>query len=424
MKMKELPGGLKPTAKFTKPSGLNAFSPSGLRKLSRAFQCLGPVLALFTLPAPVLAQQIAIRNVRVLPVKGEAIPDGVVLIEKGKIKAVGSRLAIPSGATVIDGNGGTLMPGLVDANAHFGLRGAASEQASEVTPQIDAKALAAPRSGDYQRALSYGVTSVCLTPGSANVVGGECAVLKTAGGSLRRMLLRDKVAVRAALGLDTSSGNGGFRTGPGDLTSIFLRRPNSRMAAVWELRNALDKADASAALSAVRHGRAPLRISARIENDIRAALAVADEFQLPRLTLDDGCEAYAVGDQLAARHVSVVLGPLTDPQAGAPEGAAATLNTAGILADKGISVAFGSNSNDPAPLLHWAALAVKYGMKPEAALRAVTLTAAEICGVSDRVGSIEVGKDADLVLLSGDPLEIASRVEKVLVNGQVVYREP
>ena len=368
------------------------------------------------------AQRLAIRNVRIIPVRGEVVANGAVLIENGKIRAVGANIAIPSGTPTIDGGGGTIMPGIVDANARFGLRDTANEQASEVTPGTDILLQAAPHSPDFQRALSYGITSACLSPGSANVVGGECVVVKTAGKTLRKMLVRSKVGVRAALGLDTSAGNGGFfRAGSDSLANIYLRRPNSRMAAVWELRNALDKATQGSPLALVRQGRMPLRISARIENDIRAALAIADEFQVPRLTLDEGCESYKVADLLAARHASIVLGPFYDPQAGAPEGAGPALNTPGILADSGVKVAFGSNGDDPAPLLHWAALAVKYGLKPQNALRALTIDAAEICGVSDRVGTLEVGKDADLLLLSSDPLELTTHIEKVLLNGQVVY---
>ncbi len=381
------------------------------------------VLAALIFPALVRAQRLAIRNVRILPVQGGVIDNGSILIENGKIKAIGPAIAIPSGFTVLDGGGATVMPGIVDANAHFGLRDTANEQASEVTPQFDILAQAAPRSRDYQKALSYGVTSALLGPASANVVGGQCAVLKTAGGSLGKMLLRERTGVRAALGLDTYRGNGGFfRASPDSLANIYLRRPNSRMGAVWELRNALDHAAKSKSLNEVRQGRASLRVNARIENDIRAALSIADEFEVPKFTLEEGCEAYKVVDLLAARHASVVLGPLYDPQSSVSEGAGPLLNTPGLLAARGIMVAFGSNGDDPEPLLHWAALAVKYGMKPETALRALTLDAAEICGVADRVGSLEVGKDADLLILSGDPLEMTTHIEKVLVNGQVVYR--
>jgi hypothetical protein len=295
----------------------------------------------------------------------------------------------------------------------------------EPRSRVDILSQAAPRSGDFQRALSYGITSACLTPGSANVVGGRCAVMKTAGKSLQRMVLRDDVGVRAALGYDTASGNGGFfRASPDSLANIYLRRPNSRMAAVWELRNALDKAAKSPVLAAVRQGKTPLRISARIENDIRAALTITDEFRIPHVTIDEGTEAYKVADLLAARNVSVVFGPIADPQSNGPEGAGPILNAPGLLAARGVTIAFGSNADDPAPLLHWAALAVKYGLNAESALRALTQDAAEICSVGDRIGTIEVGKDADLLVLSGDPLELTTHIEKVLVNGQVVYSAP
>jgi len=380
------------------------------------------LLSLIVFAPKVEAQKLVIRHARILPIRGEIIPDGTIVIESGKIRALGANVQVPSGATVLDVVGATVMPGLVDANAHFGLRDT-NEQASEVTPQIRILAQIAPRSPDFTHALAYGVTTACLTPEAANIVGGQCAVVKTSGHTLDQMLLREAAGVRAALGYDTVGGNGGFfRTGGNNLTSIYLRRPNSRMAAVWELRKALDEATKYPALISVRSGKLPLRISAHVENDIRAALTITDEFKIPRLVLDGSVEAYKVADLLAERKVSVVLGPFYDPQIGGPESSEPMLNTPGLLAQKGVVVAFGSNDNDPGPLLHWAALAVKYGLSPEDALRAITLNAAEICGVADRVGSLEVGKDADLLILNGDPLELTTQLEKVLVNGQVVYR--
>jgi imidazolonepropionase-like amidohydrolase len=380
------------------------------------------VIAFLTLTMSANAQRLAIRHARILPIQGAVIADGTILIENGKIRALGANVAVPPNTPTLDVQGATVMPGLVDANAHFGLRDT-NEQAAEVTPQIRITGQIAPRSPDFQHALAYGVTSACLTPESANVVGGECAVVKTSGRTLEQMLLRENVGVRAALGNDTAAGNGAFfRAGAGSLNSIFLRRPNSRMASVWELRKSLDEASKYPALAAVRNGKQPLRVIAHAENDIRAAVTIADEFKLPRLVLDEGCEAYKVADLLAGHRVAVVLGPFADPQANGPDSASPVLNTPGILAEKGIPIAFGSNSGDPGPLLQWAALAVKYGLEPDVALRAITLNAAELCGVADRVGSLEVGKDADLLILRGDPLELTTQLEKVIVNGQVVYR--
>jgi imidazolonepropionase-like amidohydrolase len=165
-----------------------------------------------------------------------------------------------------------------------------------------------------------------------------------------------------------------------------------------------------------------LRIHATAANDIRAAVTIADEFKVPHIVIDDCIEGYRDLDILAARHIPVVLGPLFDPQLVSPERAAAVLNNAGLLSDAGVPVAFGSHGGDETQLREYAIYAVRAGMKPDLALRALTLTAAEIGGVADRVGSLQDGKDADLLILSGDPLDLTSHIERVIVNGQVVYR--
>lgn len=383
------------------------------------------------------ADTLALRNAKIYTVSGGVIEGGTVLMENGKIKAVGQNVAVPSDATVIDATGKVVMPGIVDANARFGVRGMSNEQAAEITPQVRACCFIDPRSPDFKRVVQSGVTTACITPGAANVVGGLCAVVKTSGGNLKDITLKDAVAVRASLGVDAYSGNSGFRTfGGGDaLANIYARRPNSRMATVWELRKALFQAQPkingqwsmvngqkpSKPLTLVLRGDLPLRLHARIENDIRVALTIAEEFKLPRVILDEADEAYKVADEIAARKIPVVLEPFSDPQYSSPEGAELCLNTAGILADKGVQIAFGSNGGDATQLLTWAAFAVRNGLKPDIALRAVTLNAAEIIGVADRVGSLEVGKDADLLILNGDPLDVTTRIEKVIVNGKVVH---
>lgn len=369
------------------------------------------------------AEVLVIRNARIFPVCGPPIDHGTILIEGGRIRAVGGGIAIPPGARVVDATGLAVMPGIVDANARFGVRGSGNEESSEVTPEARVARLINARSPEFQRALQSGVTSACVTPGSANVVGGLCAVVKTVRRDGRTALLRDGVALRAALGADTYSGNSSFRFfGFGEgLTSIYLRRPNSRMAAVWELRKALYEAKRYGSLARVLAGELPLRLHAVIENDIRAALTIADEFGLSRVVIDQGTEAYRLAGELARRKVPVVLGPFENPHGLPSESAEVCLNSAGLLAAKGVRVAFGSNGANPGELLSWVALAVRHGMNPETALRAITLEAAAVAGVDDRVGSLEPGKDADLLVLSGEPWQVTTRILKVVVDGQVVH---
>jgi len=372
---------------------------------------------------PPIKSVIAIRNARILPVSSPEIPVGTVLIVNGKIRAVGASVTIPAGATIIEGVGKVVIPGLVDAGARFGLGETANEQASEVTPSIHVLEQVNRHSPELRRALQSGVTTACFTPGPENIVGGLCGAAKTYVSNGEFLPLRDNTAILAALGEDTFNGNGSFlRANAGNLSSIYLRRPNSRMGAVFELRHALDSLKLYPELKLVRMGALPLRIHATAANDIRAAVTIADEFKVPHIVIDDCIEGYRDLDILAARHIPVVLGPLFDPQLVSPERAATVLNNAGLLSDAGVPVAFGSHGGDETQLREYAIYAVRAGMKPDLALRALTLTAAEIGGVADRVGSLQDGKDADLLILSGDPLDLTSHIERVIVNGQVVYR--
>ena len=370
-------------------------------------------------PVTSLAETLVLRNARIYTVRRSVIERGDILIRDGRIVSVGSVGSVGSGAKVLDLSGKTIMPGIVDANARFGMT-RSNEEAAEVTPGIRAAALAEYDSPEMKRALQAGVTSACVTPGPANVVGGLCSVIRMAGRSERTV--KESVGLRVALGQDVYGSNNSFR-GPGGegLANITNRRPNSRMATVWELRNALFQADRHPATANAIAGLIPIRFHARTENDIRVVFTLMDEFKFRNVILDDAVEAYKAADQIAARRIPVVLGPFSDPQGVTPEGTDALLNTAGLLAAKGIRVAFGSNGGDPGQLRAWAALAARNGLSPELALRAITLTAAEVAGVAKFVGSIEPGKDADLLILSGDPLQITSNIEKIIVRGQVVH---
>lgn len=367
------------------------------------------------------AQSLAIKNAKIITVSGATIEHGTVVVESGKIKAVGENIPIPSDARVIDGTGKVVMPGIVDANARFGMPGDDNEQASEVTPNVRALTLFDPFSPEVKRALQSGVTTACVTPGSQNSVGGICGATKTARTGHGKNL-KDGLAEKSALGMDVFSRNSGFRTSGGDsLSNIYTRRPNSRMGTVWELRHALYQSKKSPEMTKVIKGELPLRMHARVENDIRVALTIADEFKLKNVVLEDAIEAYKIPDLIAAHKFSVILGPFTDPDGEQAEGADACLNTAGILASKGVKVAFGSNGGDPSKLLFWAAMAAKAGLSRENAIKAVTQNAATVAGIGDRVGSIQAGKDGDFVILSGDPLDITSKIETVIINGVVTH---
>jgi|YNPNPStandDraft_1061719.scaffolds.fasta_scaffold24555_3 imidazolonepropionase-like amidohydrolase len=385
----------------------------------------------------------AIKAGRVLTVSGEVLENGVVLVENGRIAAVGTDVSIPEGATVVEGGEGVLTPGFIDADAPLGVSDNSNEEYREVTPHLRISAAIWPQAPEFQWARQRGVTAVGVMPGLANVVGGLGAVVKTRGDTVQEMQVRDEVGVLVSLGTPAAWGNIPIRSGRP--TSFFWRRPTTGMGVVWEVRKAFfdarryleapddptldpEERRGSAVLARALRGELPVWISARREGDIRTAFRIADEFQIPRWILVECTEGYKLAGEIAERKVPVVVGPLyyypTQPVQ-SNEGREICLNNAGILAEAGVPVALTTSSREGVgDLLTHAAFAVRHGLSPEKALRAITLTPAELLGVADRLGSIEVGKDADLVLLSGDPFQATTRILRVWIEGQPVFPTP
>ena len=398
------------------------------------------LLALLASPA-LAADVVAIKAKRVhtLAPGAAAAGPGVVILRDGRVEAIGASVAIPAGATVIEAD--EVIPGLVDAGAGYGLSGEANEQSSEVTPDFRAADSIDPNDRLFAQAAQSGVTTAYVGPGGSNVIAGLGAVVKTAGAPLvADRLLTDRSALEATIGIEPSRGNNAPRGG-GPL-NLYARRPTTRMGIVWLLRRSftdviaappdapvLEPAVTAAGrgiLREVTEGAVPIRVSARQSNDILSAFRLADELSWKRVVLEEGTEAYQVADEIARRKASVVLGPFGfEPRTSVlrQEGPDEVWSNAAILAARGIPIALQSGLASDGPRLRdLAAFAVRHGLPPEAALRAVTLGAAEVLGVASRVGSLEPGKDADLVLLSGDPLDPRSVVECVVIGGRVVYR--
>lgn len=408
---------------------------------------LGSLLVLF--PALVAAAPSALAADGVLAIRAKRVHAGtggepvaaVILVRDGKIEAVGPAVAIPADATVIDGGeSGVVIPGLVDAGAGYGLSGEGNEQSSEVTPDFRAADSIDPNERLFAQAAQAGVTTAYVGPGGSNVVGGLGAVVKTAGSPrVLDRLVTDRAALEATIGVEPSRGNNAPRGGAPN--SFFSRRPTTRMGIVWLLRRSFTDvvrsapgtvmeppvtAGGRAVLEDVIAGRLPIRVSARQSHDILSAFRLADELSWPRVIVEEASEAYQVQDEFARRKASVVLGPFGfEPRSNGQrlDNPDEIWSNAAVLAARGIGIAFQTGVASDGPRLRdLAAFSVRHGLAPDAALRAVTLGAAEVLGVASRVGSLEPGKDADLVLLSGDALDPRSVVECVVIGGRVVYR--
>jgi imidazolonepropionase-like amidohydrolase len=372
---------------------------------------------------------------RVVPVAGPPFEDGVVLVAGGRIEAAGRDLRVPEGAERVDARGKVVLPGLVDAHVHVGVHsegdGWAGQDTNEltdpVTPQVRALDAINPADLGFADALAGGVLTLNVNPGSGNPIGGQTAAVRSAGRTVDEMLLRAPSGMKSALGEN-----------PKRVYGERKQLPSTRLGTAAVIRDALVKAAnylAKAergddpperdlrweALGLVLQGEIPWRQHCHRADDIATALRLADEFGF-RLVIDHGTEAVVLADRLAERGVPVLIGPLLTSRSKV-ELRNRSLANPGRLAAAGVELGLITDHPVvPIHLLHvQAALAVREGLDPAAALRAVTLTPARVLGLDDRLGSLEPGKHATFCIWSGDPLDARSHVESAWIEGRQVY---
>ncbi|MEO5953951.1 MAG: amidohydrolase [Chloroflexia bacterium] len=395
----------------------------------------------------------AIKGGRVLTMEpGEGNQDiiwerGTVLIgDDGKIIAVGSEdsIDIPEGAEIIHAQGKTITPGLIDAHTHVGIgelavgrEGADTNEGSEpATPHLRAIDAIYPGDLAFADALSAGITAVNIMPGSGNVIGGLAVLVKTHGTRIDDMVIKHPTGLKAAMGENPKRGG-----------SDGKRMPSTRMGVAAMMRdhliraqNYLAKQDASRLsndpskpferdlkmehLGMVLRREIPMRWHAHRSDDILTAFRIRDEFGFD-MCLDHATEAHLIVDELVKRNIPAIVGPNLSTKYKV-ELKGRSLETPGILVKAGVKVALTTD--------HWVIgiqylplcliMAVKEGLPRETALRVLTRNPAEIMGVSDRIGSLAPGKDADIVIWSGDPLDIYQRPQSVYVSGQLTHTHP
>jgi imidazolonepropionase-like amidohydrolase len=373
---------------------------------------------------------VALTNARILTGSGVEFPKGVVLIVDGRIAGLGETLDLPATATVIDLAGKTVIPGLIDAACTLGVAGPANEDGEEVAPQIRIVDAFDPRSPDLARARQSGVTAAFVEPGNRGVIGGVASVIRTAGASRAAMIVRADAALKGAIGPWPSQGNYPPR---GGAATFFARRPTTRMGVAWEFRKAFQDAKAArdsketgapatGLLIQALEGKLPVRIAASRITDLETALQIAEELGLS-VSLEEAQESWKCAAALAKRNVPVLLRPAAGivPPSGI-EPVDVRLDALTLLTRAGVKTAL-LPAGGPEGLLASVALAVRHGASPAEALRAVTLAPAEILGVADRMGSLDKAKDATLVVLSGAPHDLTTRVERVMIDGRWVFGE-
>ena len=382
-----------------------------------------------------------IKGGYIKPISGQDIPEGDILVDRGKIIAIGKKVKAPTNCKVIDAHGLIVTPGLIEAHCHLGLHGEASrwesadynERSNPVTPHMRAIDGFRPDDEAVGIALAAGITTAVAGPGSANVIGGTFAAFKLVGNDVDAMVLKNPVAMKIAFG---ENPKGCFGQNGG-------KAPVTRMAVAGLLRETLYKTrkykeDVAAAekegkprpfdlqmeaMLPVINGEIPLKAHAHRADDILTALRIADEFGV-KITLDHCTDGALIVDRLVKAKRPCLVGPSFGCKS-KQELAHKSFTTAGILDKAGVEVCIITDA-PVIPLQYLplcAGLAIKAGMKEESAWRAITLNPAHVAGIDDRVGSLEPGKDADIVLFEGNPLrEIGARPRFVIVNGKVVVK--
>lgn len=381
-----------------------------------------------TAPTPA----VAITNAHVHPVSSPAF-DGTILLEDGRISALGPDVQVPEGAEVVDAGGRWVLPGFVDAHVHLGVHEEGEGWAGQDTNEMTGPVMAAVRALDavnpadrgFDDALEGGVTSVNVNPGSGNPIGGLAVALHTHGRVVDEMVLRSPSGLKAALGENPKRVYGEKGQTPSTRLGVALTiRTALATARAWAAKDPADRPVdlTSEALARVLSREIPWRQHSHRADDIATALRIAEEFGID-LVLDHGTESYLIADLVAERGVPVLYGPLIVSRSKV-EVRERTPRAPGILHRAGVKVSI-ITDHPVVPidfLVHQASLAAKEGLPHDEALRAITLNPAEVLGIDDRVGSLEVGKLADVVLWEGDPLDTRNRAQRVWIEGREVLR--
>ncbi|MFC8924184.1 amidohydrolase [Cellulosimicrobium sp. NPDC057127] len=383
---------------------------------------------------------VAVTNAYVVPVASPPVENGTVLIEDGMITAVGADVVVPDGVRTIDAAGRWVLPGFVEAHAHMGVMEEAEGWAGNDTNEMTDPNGSALRALDginvedegFRDALIGGVTSAVVKPGSGNPIGGQTVAIKTWGGrTVDEQVFQESVSVKSALGENPKRVYGDQKK----LPSTRLGVANVIRRAFVDAQNYVARRDAAAAkgepfdrdlgketLARVLAGELYWDQHTHRADDIATALRLADEFGY-RLVVNHGTDGAAVADVLAERDVPVIFGPMFTSRSKI-ELRDRDIANLGALARAGVRVAI-TTDHPVVPinfLVHQASLAVKEGLDRETALRALTVNPAAILGLDDRVGSLAPGLHGDVVVWSGDPLDVTARAEHVLITGTEVYR--
>ena len=382
---------------------------------------------------------ILIKNGYVKPMVGEDIENGCVLIgDDGKIAAVGKNLAAPADCLIIDAEGRLVTPGCVDAHCHIGLDNEGmgweghdyNEIVDPLTPHLRAIDSINPMDEAFGLALEGGVTSACTGPGSANVVGGTFVAIKLSGKRVDNMIIKNPLAMKCAFGENPKRCYGqGMKKSPTTrmATAALLRE------LLFKARNYMNDKDAGKtpafdmkmeAMLPVMRGEIPLKAHAHRADDILTSIRIAKEFGV-KLTLDHCTDGALIADELALEGYSAFVGPSLGSKTKI-ELQNKSFTTPAVLHEAGVPISIITDA-PVIPLQYLpmcAGLAVNAGLDQDAAWHAITINPAVQTGIGDRVGSLDVGKDGDVVIWTANPLTtLGAQAYTTIVDGKVVYQK-
>ena len=380
---------------------------------------------------------IFIKNGYIKTMAGADIENGCILLgDDGKIAAIGTDITAPAGAEIIDAEGRLVTPGCVEAHCHIGIgeeiigdKGADSnEKSNPITPEMRAIDGIRPEDGRLMNGIIGGVTTICTGPGSANVVCGTFVAMKLAGNCVDDMVIKNNVAMKCAFGENPKGVYGSSKKAPVTrmATAALLRE------LLFKARNYMEAKDAGKnptfdmkleAMLPVMRGEIPLKAHAHRTDDILTSIRIAQEFGV-KLTMDHCTEGHMIADKLATYDYPALVGPSFGSKS-KPELSNKTFETPAILHKAGVSVSIITDANvvpiENLPMC--AGLAVDAGLPMEEGWRAITINPAKHIGIADRVGSLEVGKDADVVIWTKDPLVYIGGAAYIsIIDGKIAYR--
>jgi imidazolonepropionase-like amidohydrolase len=390
---------------------------------------------------------LAIRGAKVYPISGPPIEHGVLLVANGKIVAVGEegKIKIPRGATVEDAAGKVVMPGIVDSHSHIGIianpmaedSGDANESSGPIQPGLRALDAIDPADPNIRMATAGGVTTANIMPGSGNVMGGQTAYVKLRGNTIEQMLIPGTIG-----GMKMANGENPKHYGAKDKAPMTrmeeaalargIYEKATQYKAKWDAYNkAVTAGDKTAKqpdrdldldpVVEVLEGKRVVHNHTHRADDVMTALRLSDEFHY-RLVVQHGTESCQVAGELAKRHIPVSF-TIVDSPGGKLETINLDLGCPAALEKAGVKVAF--NTDDPITssrlIIRQAALAVRGGMSEESALKGLTIYPAEMLDLGDRIGTLDPGKDADFIVLSGPPFSVYTHVLETWIEGQKVF---